>query len=326
MKRILLVAAVAVSSWASPEHASAREDGSTEADAALVARVNGDPVTQAELRRMRANPRTRRELQQELGVEDPDPRELDRLALRKLVQQRLLVQEASRRNITVTVEELDHAIAALRRRFDDLEGFGAWMREQGLADKSLFETVRADLTADRVWASLVEGVRITEEQARQYYDAHRQELVAGEEVRLRIIAVEDAAAAEEILAALRKGASFGRLARQRSRGLRAARGGDTGWIDSRNLPEPLHEAVPLLQPGDVAGPLETGPGVFLVVGLQEGRPIRAKSLDEARPEIERRLLPSKQQEAVHAWLTRQEAKSKIEVFKEPPPGHAMRRD
>lgn len=325
MKRILLAAALAASTWAHPEHALAREVGS-EADAALVARVNGDPVTQAEFRRMRANPRTRRELQQELGVEDPDPGELDRLALRKLVQQRLLVQEASRRNITVTVEELDHAIAALRRRFDDLEGFGAWMREQGLADKSLFDTVRADLTADRVWASLVEGVRVTEEQAQRYYDAHRQELVVGEEVRLRIIAVEDAAAAEEILAALRKGESFGRLARQRSRGLRAARGGDTGWVDSGSLPVPLHEAVPRLQPGDVAGPLEKGPGEFLVVGLQARRPRGAKSFAEARPEIERRLLPSKQQEVVHAWLTRQEAKSKIEVFTESPPGHAMRRD
>jgi parvulin-like peptidyl-prolyl isomerase len=199
------------------------------------------------------------------------------------------------------------------------------MHGQGLTDRSLFETVRGDLLTDRVWASLVAGVRTSDEEAQRYYEAKAEELVIGEEVRLRIIAVKDEAAAEEILAALRKGASFQRLARQRSLGIRAAQGGDTGWVDSRRLPEPLQKPLQRLKPGDVAGPLEKGPGEFLVVGLEGRRPIRPRSLAEARPEIERRLLPSAQQEAVRAWLTEQEAKSKIEVFTEAELSHAGRR-
>jgi hypothetical protein len=72
-----------------------------------------------------------------------------------------------------------------------------------------------------------------------------------------------------------------------------------------------------LKPGEVGGPFEKGPAEFLIVGLQDRRPLRAKSMAEARPEIERRLLSAKQQEAVQAWLAEQEKKSKIEVFTNP---------
>jgi len=97
----------------------------------------------------------------------------------------------------------------------------------------------------------------------------------------------------------------------------AAKGGDTGWVDVQALPSPLREASVQLKPGEVGGPLEKGPGEFLIVGLQDRRPVRAKSLAEARPEIERRLLPEIRREAIEAWLAEQEKRAKIEIFDRP---------
>lgn len=282
------------------------------AEPEIVARVNGEPVSRAELQRMRASPLTLRQAREELGVQDPDPGALDRLAMRKLVHRRLMIQEARRRKVIVTEKELDDAIVSLRRRFEDLASFGAWMKEQGLDDRSLFETVRGDMSADRVWAALVQGVRVTDEQVQRYYDAHQGEL-RREAVRLRIVAVKSRAAAEEIVAALRKGEDFGRLARRRSMGLRAAKGGDTGWVGSETLQPPLREAVATLKEGEARGPLQRGPD-FLVVLLEGRRPGGTKTLAEARPEIEWRLLPAGRQEVVQAWLTERERKSRIEVF------------
>ena len=160
--------------WIAPDRTRAGQTvGPAKADVAVVARVNGDPVTRAQFDRMVANPLTLQQAQRELGVEEPDRKELERLAMRKLVHLRLLVQEADRRKINVTRKELDEAITALRRRFDDLKDFGAWVKEQGLNDPELFETVRTDMLAERVTAALVEGVRVTEEQAQQYFEAHR---------------------------------------------------------------------------------------------------------------------------------------------------------
>jgi parvulin-like peptidyl-prolyl isomerase len=173
------------------------------------------------------------------------------------------------------------------------------------------------MLTNRLLTALVEGVCLTEEEVQDYYEVHKEDLTIGEEVRLRIIAVRDRAAAEDILAALRKGENFSRLARKRSLGLRASQGGDTGWVNLQALPLPLRQAVGMLKTGDVAGPLEKNADEFLIVGLEGRRPVRAKSLAEALPEIERRLLPEKRQEAVEAWLTEQENNSKIELLLHP---------
>jgi len=286
------------------------------AEPEIVARVNGEPVTRVDLQRMLTYPRSQLQIQQELGDKEPDSKELDRLGLQKLIQQRLLLQEAGRRNLTVTEQNLDQSLTALRSRFKDLRSFGLWMKEQGLNDKSLFETLRAEMLANRVRAALVEEVRVTGEQVEEYYEVHKKELKTAGEVRLRIIAVRDKATAEEILAELKKGGNFTALARKRSVGMRAAQGGDTGWVKPHSLPPPLRKAVVALKAGEVVGPLQKD-AEFLIVGLAGRRDAQTKSLAEARPEIEKRLLAVKQQETIQAWLTEQEKKSKIELFSHP---------
>jgi parvulin-like peptidyl-prolyl isomerase len=272
------------------------------ADPEIVARVNGEPVTRAEFDRTLAS----------LEPHDADSNELERMALQTLIHRRLLLQEAARRKLTLRDKDHDKALISLRRRFNDLKSFGTWMKERGLDDRSLFETLRDGMLAARVTAALVETVRVTEEQVEQHYAAHKQDLKR-EEIWIQIIAVREKAAAEEIQAALRKGEDFGRLAQRRSIGLRAAQGGDIGWVDCDALSPAMREAVSMLKPGEAIGPLPRGEE-FFIVRLHQRRRGRAKTLDEARPEIQSHLLAREQQAAIRAWLAEQEQKSEIQVF------------
>jgi parvulin-like peptidyl-prolyl isomerase len=280
-------------------------------EAGIVARVDGEPVTRAELKRAVADPVTLRRAQRLLGVERPEPGAVEALALRQVVRLRLLLQEARRRGIEISERELDAEIASLRRRFADLRGFGAWMQEQELDDRSLFDVVRDDLTADRVRSALVRDVTVAEAEVRRYYEAHAQEF-GRTEVRLQLIAVEGEVAAQEIVAALEGGADFGRLARERSRGLRAARGGDTGWIVEEALAPPLRETVAASRPGQIRGPLRRGSDL-LVARLQGRRRGAPRPFAEVSAGIERRLLAERREAALEAWLVDRERTSRTEV-------------
>jgi parvulin-like peptidyl-prolyl isomerase len=283
------------------------------AEPEVVARVNGEPVTRRELQRMLGDPLTRRQLQQELGGQEPGSNELKRSALRKLINRRLVLQEARRREFTVTQQDLSRATTALRSRFKDLKEFGAWMKARGLDDISLQESLREQTLTTRVMAALVEGVRLTDEQVQEYYAAHMEDLKTPEEVRLRIIAVTDKEAAEAIWAALQKGGNFERLAQERSTGFGATEGGDMGWVSAKTLAQPLREAIGTLKAGETGGPVQIG-AEFLLVRVEERRPARTRSLAEVRPEIEGHLLAAKRQEVFQAWLAEQEKQAKIEVF------------
>ncbi len=281
----------------------------------IVARVNGKALTRSALQRVQTDLLELRRLWGEQPSDaEPANQDLERLAMQQLIRRSLMLQEAVRRNLTVTEDQFDQALAELRGRFQDLESFGAWMRERDLDDGTLIETIREDLLTRQVTATLVENVFITEEQIVEYYTAHTEDLVTAEEVRLRIIAVDSREAGEAMLTALSKGANFARLAQEHSLGLRAKQGGDTGWVDAHTLPPPLQLAVDKLEEGEAYGPLETRPNEFLIVAMAGRRALRAKTLDEARPEIERRLLAVHRQRAIQEWLREQEEMSQIEVF------------
>jgi peptidyl-prolyl cis-trans isomerase SurA len=284
------------------------------AEPEIVARVNGAAVTRQELQNILSDSLTERSLLQEFGADKPKEKDLERLAVRKLIHHRLFLQEAERRGFTVTEAELDQSLLVLRKRFEDLDKFGAWMHDQGLDDQSLFDTLRSQILMTKVWERLVEGVVVRPEQVKGYYETHKENLFIGEEVRLRIIAVRDAATAEEILAKLKRGKNFARLAQERSLGLRASQGGDTGWVNYKTLPPVLQQAVSLLQSGDVSGPLQRSPEEYLLVGLEGRRSLPAKNLEQARPEIEQRLLAEQRQKVVDAWLEEQEKQAKIEIL------------
>jgi foldase protein PrsA len=282
------------------------------AEPEVVARVNGETVTRGELQRMLANTRTRQQLRQELGVQNPDSEASNRLALRRVILRRLILQEAGRRNLTVAEQDLDRAVADWRARFKGAK-FRAWLKSRGLDEKSLRETIRVDMLLTRVRAAVVQDVRLTEEQVQEYYEARKEELRTAEEVRLRVISVHDKAVADEIVAALRRGEEFERLARERSLESRAPQGGDLGWVRPETLVPELREAGGALKAGETSELLHRG-DEFLIVRLEERRPARTKSLADARPEIERRLLAVKQQEVFQTWLTEQEKTSAIEVL------------
>jgi peptidyl-prolyl cis-trans isomerase SurA len=282
--------------------------------AEILARVNSEPVTRADLQRLLSDPGAHWQLREELDAEAADDAGLYALALRKLIQRRLFLQQADRQNIKISGEELDQAIVALRSRFADLEDFGKWMRTRVLDEQTLFDSLRDDLRVRRVIAALVAGVKVSPQQVQDYYDSGGGDLQAGVEVRLRMIVVRSMEAAEEVLAALRAGEDFSRLARQHSLGQRAAQGGDTGWYDIRRLAQPLRVAVDSLQTGEASHPLQRNADEFLIVALQGRRPLPAGTLEEASPVIVQRLLTILRQEAISSWLRQQELLSTIEVF------------
>jgi parvulin-like peptidyl-prolyl isomerase len=281
-------------------------------DPEVAATVNGEAITAGEWQRLVADPSIRNQLQHELGMNRPDEKELKRLALRKLIDHRLILQDAARRKLTVSEQEIETAMAALRRRFKDSRAFETWLRTRALDEKSLRDALRTNLLTSRVTSVVVENVQITEEEIEQYYEKYKGRLRVPEQVRFGVIAVNDKSSADAVLALLKKGENFGWLARERSQGFGAKDGGDSGWVSLVELSPALREAVNSLREGETSRPIAVK-STFLIIRLEKRRPARFISLQQARPQIEERLLAAKRREVLQAWLAAKEYEAKIEV-------------
>lgn len=122
-----------------------------------------------------------------------------------------------------------------------------------------------------------------------FYAAHRQDFERPERVRLRQILLHDRTAAEQALEEVRAGASFEELgARLAADPAVAADAGDQGELSRDDVPRALADAIFALAPGEVSEVVaaEYGFHLFQVV---ERLAAEVVPLDQARPEIERRL-------------------------------------
>ncbi len=305
LQKLIPLAAVFVSCAANPPRLSTEPK--------VIARVNGEVITERDAHRILGDPATRRQLlQEDFGPRAQGANKLYRLAVHKLIEHRLLLQEARRRKLDVTEKELDQAVVGMRRRFADLKDLGKWMKVHELDDRSLFDTLRDELLIKRAAIALVDGVQVSDKEVKAYYEANKEEFRGSGQFRLQIIAVERNEVAQQLLIDVYvNGADFAQLARARSRGTRAEHGGDTGWVSWKDIPPPLREVVRGLKVGQIGGPIGNGSD-YRLVRLTGHRPGPIRSLAEARPEIQRRAHEAKQKGVYQAWRAEQEQKSKIE--------------
>jgi hypothetical protein len=142
----------------------------------IVMRVNGEPVTRGEWIGMVAEFLPTPHAPEAPGAKKPDQTEAARRAMQNLIARRLLLQEAGRRNVTATEQEVDRALNALPHRLNDASRLLAWLRARGADTRSLRDTVRAELIATRVRDAVVSQARVSDEQVQAYYDAHEAEM------------------------------------------------------------------------------------------------------------------------------------------------------
>lgn len=189
----------------------------------------------------------------------------------------------------------------MKRTADDSDGvLGSDVLSQ-LFDQFLDEKVLVRMATDR---KLLQGggpreamdallhdldkAEPTDQEIAAWYEAHRQEFVRPERVRLRQILTEDRASAEKALQEITAGADFGEVAQRLSKDPSASTGGYQGELSRENLPPAFADVIFALKPGEVSKVVPADYGFHLFQVL-EHFPAGSVALAEARDEIRERL-------------------------------------
>jgi peptidyl-prolyl cis-trans isomerase D len=133
---------------------------------------------------------------------------------------------------------------------------------------------------------------VSDADLRAAYEKDKSRLEVPEKRHARHILItgkDDAAAlaqAQQVLTLAKSGKDFGELAKQYSQDPGSAQnGGDLGWADRASFVKPFADALYGMQVGEIKGPVKTQFG-YHIIRLDEIQPGKAKSLEEARPELE----------------------------------------
>ncbi len=255
----------------------------------IVARVNGEPITWRELAE---------ECLARKGVE----------VLETMIARKLVEQEARRRGITVTAEEIDREITRTARRMNlDREQFLKMIqKERGIPPDRY--------ARDIVWPGLVlkkmaaPHVQVTEEDIQRAYQAHY-----GEKVKCRWIVVENLRIAQRVWEELRKlapqdgpvvvdPADFERMVRQWSTDAASRSLGGQIQPISRNMAPPFDKieraAFALKHDGEISSIIQLADDAYVILMREGIIPAEDVKLEDVRKQLEREVYEAKLRDMV----------------------------
>ncbi len=213
------------------------------------------------------------------------PEVLDRLrpqVTKQLVDERLRLQEAQRRKIAVTDQEIAEAIGEIEQRNGLPPGrLAASLKGQGVALRTLIDQVRVQIGWSRVLRQeLGEKAQISDADIAEQDRIFKAQIGKPEfRVAEIFIPIDDPAKAGEaqrfadtVIAQLHKGAPFGVAAAQFSQSQTALQGGDLGWVSAADLDPSVAAVVTAMPVGAISNPTNV-PGGISIVTLRAKREI-----------------------------------------------------
>jgi peptidyl-prolyl cis-trans isomerase SurA len=247
----------------------------------IVAVVNDEVVTanELELRLRIAEQQLRRQ-----NITLPPREVLRRQVLERIIIDRAQVQTARETGVRVDDATVNATIARIAEQNRmDLATFRARLEADGVSFARFREDVRDDISMNRVRDREVDArIQITEAEVENFL-AEQAGVAAGSveyNIAQILLRVPDNAAterieqvrrqAEDLVAQLKSGADFARLAASFSASPEALKGGELGWRSVERLPTLFVDAVKGLKQGDIA-PIVRSPGGFHVLKLVGSR-------------------------------------------------------
>ena len=159
--------------------------------------------------------------------------------------------------------------------------------------------------------------KVTEQDVKDYYEKHKEELAAVSQIKASHILVKTEADANKILGRLKKGEDFAALAKKNSIDPGSAQnGGDLGYFSSGQMVPEFEAAAAKLKQGEVSSePVKTkfGYHIIKVTDRKKGKPIEFEKIKNV---LFQRISAEKQKEFFDSYIENLRKTYKVEINKE----------
>jgi peptidyl-prolyl cis-trans isomerase SurA len=291
----------------------------------IVAVVNDEIILDSELEQFAAA-----QLRNHVDLDSPDDARafgaLKKKQLERLIESKLIAQQAHELKLSVTADEVDRAVDEVKKQNNiDDAAFVEALKSQGFTMDAYRKNLKKQILELKVINTAVRSrVSVSEEEVKTAYQQSDRQYAGERLAHLREIVLKlpkDAPPEElekkkrlaaKVIAEAHAGRSFTELAKAYSETETKAEGGDLGWVQSGNLVDELAEIVRTMDPGDVRGPIRTAAGLA-VLELVEWKSGNLKPYAEVKDQLRRQLYDQQVEKATAAWVKELRKKAHVDV-------------
>jgi peptidyl-prolyl cis-trans isomerase C len=287
-----------------------------------LAKVNGTPITRAEMDRATKILAAQNRMPQNM---DPETKkQVESAALDQLISAELVYQAGLKLEIKDLDKQVADKAAQGKARFSSTAEYEAALKTNSITDKEVLDLIRKDVVIGNLLEKeIVSKISVSDADIKKFYEENQDKFKQPESYHAShiLIGVKPEANPEEKLKArekaesLRKrilaGEDFATLAKAESTCPSSEKGGDLGFFGKDEMVPAFESATAALKPGEISGVVETQFG-YHIIKLVEKKEGGVVKLDAAKGEIENYLKRLKMQKAVSDYVAKLKISAKIE--------------
>jgi parvulin-like peptidyl-prolyl isomerase len=291
----------------------------------VVAEVNGEIVTSQELDQILRPLYSK--YKRVFSGDDLEKRmeEARKDAITQLIERKLVLQEAKKKNIQVDEKDVESRLSQLRTKFDSEDEFYYALEREGMTVDQLRENLREQLLVRTLTRQeIASSASVSPKEITNYYNDNiktkfsEPEMVQvgqilikkGKEKETRDLAYQRI---QEVKAKLKQGVPFETVAKEYSEGPYAKEGGDLPFFAKGNLMKEIEQEAFSLDVGQTSDVIESDLG-FHILTLKARKKDRVKPLSEAWAEIEEELFQKKLKDVHQKWVDELKKKAHIQIY------------
>ncbi|MBH0202233.1 MAG: hypothetical protein HP496_08060 [Nitrospira sp.] len=234
------------------------------------------------------------------------------MALTKLIERRLQLQEAKAKKVEVSDLEVKQALEQMKRQGSPLN----------ITNPNDVQTVREQLLLMRVIDQHIRGnITVGDSELKRFYQEHRDRFALPEEYQLSQILIhprssdglaEALTKARRAMDDLKRGDKFEDVAMRYSDGANALQGGRLGLVRQGELLPTIEQAVAHLVPGGISDIIESPEGIQ-IIRLDDRKPKQFRRYEDVRREVQELVYQQKSDDMYQSWLVDLKSKAYIEI-------------
>lgn len=177
--------------------------------------------------------------------------------------------------------------------------------------EELVEKVKVELASHMAATSVIEGIKIEEEEERTYYEENPDLFQEEGQVSAKHILVDTKELAEQAAEEIAQGLSFEEAAKKYSTCPSKEQGGDLGYFSKGKMVPEFEQAAFAGEIGAVTGPVETQFGFHLIL-VEDKKEAAARPFEQVQAQIHQQLIQAEQQKAYEAKVKELESAYGVE--------------
>ncbi|SMB86484.1 peptidyl-prolyl cis-trans isomerase C [Desulfonispora thiosulfatigenes DSM 11270] len=279
-----------------------------------VAKVNDEVITRDEL----DNKVVQIAASEGLNLEDPQYASFkdyfDLQVLNQIIDEKLLMKQAEKKNIKADSKVVDEKLAQIKGQFASDKEYKEYYEKQfKMSEKEIKQVVTDSIIMEKLFAEITKDVKITTD-LQTYYNENKEEFNQPEKIKAKHILVETEKEAKEILKQVTENkADMEKLAQEKSIDPSAKENkGNLGYFPRGSMVPEFEEVAFALNAGEIAKePVKSQFG-YHIIQVEDKVAAKQLSFEEAKGQIEDKLLTGAKNNKVMEYLTEVRKEAKIE--------------